>query len=554
MEQSSYRRLATLAHAGHQLAAVGSLDEAVDVVARCSLELVGGDSASVGRIDAARGLIRVLRNRGDLADWEEEQPDDEVYPLGDFPWLDLPPDRATAWYGSVDDADLRDPERELLEAMGKRSMLTVPLVVDRTVWGMIAVVRGADRPLFDAEDLAAGEALGGMVGAALARMEERSELRALAFRDPLTGLANRRAIDDRLEQLLADDPPSAPVGVVLCDVNGLKAVNDVHGHHAGDALPREVARVLSAEAGRHPGAVAARLGGDEFCLVVEGIDEEQLRAIAGRLTERADTLGLGRGLSCGFAVADRRPGDARTSTAAAKALLRLADAAQYRVKRRGGEVRSRSSAWADDDQPVRPITAEAVERALAGLAETGADLVERLVAVAVGIAEVTNAGAWAVSRSQDGGPVVIVRNIDRVRTDDPGARAHPPGYEPGVAFDTDAYPATRAALAGGELHATLGSGDSAERAFLAASGYTELVGAGRPMGSDAWLVEVCGDALSAPMLGLAPVLRVLVELAVIGADPEVGADGDGDELRTDRSATRDRATSATPTANVGSSE
>jgi len=550
-EQSSYRRLAALAHAGHQLAAVGSLDEAVDVVARCSLELLRGDSASVGRIDAARGLIRVLRNRGDLADWEEEQPDDEVYPLGDFPWLDLPPERATAWYGSVDDAHLRDPERELLEAMGKRSMLTVPLVVDRTVWGMIAVVRGADRPRFDAEDLAAGEALGGMVGAALARMEERSELRALAFRDPLTGLANRRAVDDRLDQLFASDPPAAPVGVVLCDVNGLKVVNDVHGHHAGDALLREVARVLSAEAGRHPGAVAARLGGDEFCLVVEDGSEEQLEAIAGRLTERADTLELGRGLSCGVAVADRRPGDARTSTAAAKALLRLADAAQYRVKRRGGEVRSRSSAWADDEASVRPITAEAVQRALAGLAEAGGDLVERLVAVAVGIAEATNAGAWALLHSHDGGPVVIVRNVDRVRTGDPDARDDPLGYEPSVAFDIDAYPATRTALAGGELHATLTSGDSAERALLAASGCTELAGAGRPVGSDAWLVAVCGDALSVSMRGLASVLRVLIELAVTGADPDGGADGDED--RAARSSTPHRASSASPTANVGSS-
>jgi hypothetical protein len=64
----------------------------------------------------------------------------------------------------------------------------------------------------------------------------------------------------------------------------------------------------------------------------------------------------------------------------------------------------------------------------------------------------------------------------------------------------------------------LTEGDESERAFLAASGYTELVGAGRPLGRDAWLVEMCGDALSEPLEDLELVLRVLVEVAVVGSD------------------------------------
>jgi diguanylate cyclase (GGDEF)-like protein len=513
-DESSYRRLATLAHAGHLLAGVTSLDDAIDAVASVCLDLLQGDSAAVGRIDAARGLIRILRNTGDLADWEEERPDDEAYPLADFPWLDLPPERAIAWCGVLDDPELRAAERRLLESLGKQAMLTVPLVVDRAVWGVIAVMRGAARSGFGAEDLAAGEALSGMVGAALARMEERSELRALAFRDPLTGLANRRAVDDLLEELFAAGVTQVPVGVVLCDVNGLKAVNDVHGHSAGDALLREIARILSAEAGRHRRAVAARLGGDEFCLVVEDVDDEALDAIAARLTERAEAIGLGKGLSCGYAGATRRLGDAVTAKAAGKALMRLADAAQYRVKRSGGSARAGATLPLPARTDQESLVIEVANHVMARLARAGPDLVDRLETVAVGVSEVVDAGAWAVSRSDDGGPAVIVRNMDRVRTAEPDI----PGYEPGVAFNLDDYPATRDALAGGTFWATLAEGDDNERGFLAASGYSELIGAGRTLGTDAWLVEVCGDALSEPLAGLELLLRVLVEVAIAGSD------------------------------------
>jgi diguanylate cyclase (GGDEF)-like protein len=521
VEERSYGRLAALAHAGHRLAAVASLDEAVDVVATNSLDLIAGDSASVGRIDASTGLIRILCNVGKLADWEEERPDDEHYPLADFPQLSLPPERATAWYGYLEDPRLRVPERRLITALGKRAMLVVPLVVDRTVWGMVSVARGHDHGAFDAEDLAAGEALGGMVGAALARMEERSELHALAYRDALTGLANRRAVDDLLEEVFARETLSVRIAVVLCDVNGLKGVNDVHGHDVGDALLREVARLLSTEAGLHPEALAARLGGDEFCLVLQDVDDAELEAMTARLSEQARAIGVGDGLACGFAVADKRPGDATTSRSAAKAILRLADAAQYRVKRTGDQARSRTP-WSDPQEAARTIGAEMVERALGRLDVVGTQLVDRLEAVALAISEATDAGAWAVSRSEDGGPVVIVSNVDRVR----GHGDEPPQHAPGVAFDLDDYPATRAALEGGSFHATLASGEDSEREFLAACGYAEMIAAGRTVGTDGWLIEVFGDALSVPMVGLTPLLRVLLELAVAGADLRPSYDDD----------------------------
>jgi len=116
-----------------------------------------------------------------------------------------------------------------------------------------------------------------------------------------------------------------------------------------------------------------------------------------------------------------------------------------------------------------------------------------------------------VSLSVDGGPVTIVRNLDRPRH----ARADSEGFEPGVEFPLEDYPATREALHGGSFHASLISGDEAERGFLAAAGYVEMIAAGRSIGTDSWLVEICADALSEPLIDLEPLLRVLVELAVV---------------------------------------
>jgi diguanylate cyclase (GGDEF)-like protein len=512
-DHSSYRRLAALAHAGRQLAAASSRDDAIAMIADVGLEALSGDSATIGRVEHEHGLLRILRNVGDLASWEDQLPRDETYRLADFPQLSASPGRAVAWSGSIEEPGLPPAIQALLRALGKRSLILVPLVVDGAVWGMFSVVRAHAQEPFDAEDLALGEALGGLLGATLGRIEDRNELHDLAYRDALTGLGNRRAVDDRLEAVFDQVPLRSPVAVVLCDVNGLKAVNDDYGHHAGDRLLQDVALLLSAEAGSLPGALAARLGGDEFCLVIEGLEPASLDEITVRLREHAASLRLGDGLSCGWALATKRPGSAPTAVAAARALLRLADAAQYRVKRHGRDAPSSPTAQGRE----RDLPAELVGEALARLQGAGPTVLDRLSAVSTAVFDLTNAAAWAVSLSVDGGPITIVRNLDRPRH----TRTDNDAFVPGEQFPLDDYPATREALRGGSFHASLISGDEAERGFLAAAGYVELIAAGRSNGPDGWLVEICADALSAPLLDLEPLLRLLVELAVTVPEHEL---------------------------------
>lgn len=96
---------------------------------------------------------------------------------------------------------------------------------------------------------------------------QTQELRATVRRDPLTGIANRRALDEHLADALEDQ---RQLCLVTLDLNGFKALNDTFGHAAGDALLVAAAETLAGVVGDR--GLVARQGGDEFCLVLDGVD------------------------------------------------------------------------------------------------------------------------------------------------------------------------------------------------------------------------------------------------------------------------------------------
>jgi diguanylate cyclase (GGDEF)-like protein len=145
----------------------------------------------------------------------------------------------------------------------------------------------------------------------------------LAHTDPLTGLANRRAWQDRLDAALRDAAATgAPLAVALLDLDRFKDLNDTQGHGAGDRLLRELAAGWSgAVRGRD---LLARLGGDEFGLLLTDCDEQGALTLVERL--RADIPGEH---TCSAGVAAWRAGET------ADALLARADAALYAAKAAG---------------------------------------------------------------------------------------------------------------------------------------------------------------------------------------------------------------------------
>ncbi|WP_066337150.1 GGDEF domain-containing protein [Azohydromonas lata] len=168
-----------------------------------------------------------------------------------------------------------------------------------------------------------------------AGLQAQAALAQASLRDPLTGAYNRRALDFKLDALLRQARERhQPLAVLALDLDGFKAVNDGHGHAAGDAALREVVARLHAAVGEAD--LVARTGGDEFVIALQpGTDEAAAQAVGRRLMQAlAEPVALPGGsaarlgVSVGVALCPREG-------AGARALLEAADAACCAAKRGG---------------------------------------------------------------------------------------------------------------------------------------------------------------------------------------------------------------------------
>ncbi|GFM17970.1 PAS/PAC and GAF sensor-containing diguanylate cyclase/phosphodiesterase [Mycobacterium sp. PO1] len=193
----------------------------------------------------------------------------------------------------------------------------------RVVWGALTVVLvcgPSDRPHCFISQI---------LDVTAERVREADLVRR-ADTDPLTTIANRAAAWSRLEELDARD---AGYGVLFCDIERFKSVNDRSGHHAGDHMLVEVAERLLAAIG--PDDLVARWGGDEFLVVTESVDDDDLALLAGRIADRMErtpvTLADGTDVpvTLTIGVCAHRRGDGRSIDD----VLALADEAMYRKRR-----------------------------------------------------------------------------------------------------------------------------------------------------------------------------------------------------------------------------
>lgn len=158
-------------------------------------------------------------------------------------------------------------------------------------------------------------------------LNRRSEdLRRQALEDPLTGLPNRR----RLDQLLASDLSSC--AVVVVDVDFFKRINDGYSHLVGDAVLRELAQLLRASCRR--GDTALRFGGEEFALVLQATEPDALLTLAERTRAAIETHNWAA-LAPGLAVTASFGAALGTEAATSIELLALADSRLLSAKRNG---------------------------------------------------------------------------------------------------------------------------------------------------------------------------------------------------------------------------
>jgi|WetSurMetagenome_2_1015567.scaffolds.fasta_scaffold03361_3 diguanylate cyclase (GGDEF)-like protein/PAS domain S-box-containing protein len=173
------------------------------------------------------------------------------------------------------------------------------------------------------------------VALAVSNLRLRAELHEQSIRDPLTGLFNRRFLDEFLERELARaSRAGAPMAVIMMDIDHFKRLNDTHGHEAGDAVLAALGRCLAE--GTRLEDVPCRYGGEEFLLVMPGLSAPGAIRRAEDLLERIGALEVsGQSgalgpitLSMGVAAFPEH-GDS------SQALLLAADAALYRAKAEG---------------------------------------------------------------------------------------------------------------------------------------------------------------------------------------------------------------------------
>ncbi len=224
------------------------------------------------------------------------------------------------------------------------------------------------------------------------RIEE--QLRYLSLHDALTGLYNRAYFEEEMHRL--ESGRFNPVGLVLCDVDGLKLVNDTLGHESGDILLIESAKVI--KNALRQGDMVARIGGDEFAVLLPQSDAETVEVVCARIRDairsyNTNNSGLTLSMSMGIAVANIAPANMDN-------LFKEADDNMYREKL----LRRQSASSAIVNTLMKALEARDF------ITEGHADRLQRLVAdvaVTIGLPERSVSDLRLLAQFHDIGKVGI---------------------------------------------------------------------------------------------------------------------------------------------------
>ena len=333
LEQSS-REIALLSELGDQLQSCRNAEEAYQVIARSGQLLCSTESGGLFVFNNSRNLLEMA------AFWGESPPRERKFTPDDCWGL-----RRGRPYV------VEERESQVVCAhLGKdlpASYLCIPMMAQGETLGVLHLRGGPldanpdmKSPIAQSEHFTLSKqqlaaTFAEHIALSLASLKLRETLLHQAIRDPLTGLFNRRYLEETIErELHRAARNAAPVGVIMFDIDHFKEFNDNFGHAAGDAILRELGEYLERKIRRED--IACRYGGDEFILVLPECSVETTRERAEQLREAFKGLNVKYNsqslpdvtLSLGVAVFS-----AHGSTA--ESLLREADQALYRAKAEG---------------------------------------------------------------------------------------------------------------------------------------------------------------------------------------------------------------------------
>ncbi|MCB5183943.1 GGDEF domain-containing protein [Methylobacillus gramineus] len=329
--------LSLMGELGSLLQACSSIEESLDVIRQFSIRLLNVDAGVIYLFRESRNQIEEKTSWGNPAKSDLVfQPDDCWALRRGEPHLS----------GGLHNS-LRCRHQHHEPAV---ISLCIPIVAQGNVLGILHLENHHGNEMTEVQRRLAIN-LASQIALAMASMRLRETLRNLSVRDPLTGLFNRRYMEESLQrELVTAQRKNRPLGIVILDIDHFKTFNDTFGHDAGDFLLREVGALLTAHS--RASDIACRFGGEEFVLIYPETAPEVVEQRTEQIRQAIFALQLqhfGRALgqvSASFGLAffpqHGSSGDE---------LLRLADKALYRAKAEG---RNRLEvAWVKDSVSIK---------------------------------------------------------------------------------------------------------------------------------------------------------------------------------------------------------
>jgi diguanylate cyclase (GGDEF)-like protein len=318
-------RLQALLDLSHKVSSSLEMSEVLEAFAERAAELTGATAAELSFWDQDRDCLVMLVEHLQGTDAITEE-GGQIYRLSDFPATRSVLTSQKPLQIRVSNEKDDPAERALLASRGQNSLLMLPLVAQGETIGLMEVIDVQDRK-FDQHDVDLCQALCDVVAIAVRNAMLYAEMQELAARDKLTGLYNRRLFEEQFDAAVARSLRNGEdLALLVVDLDGLKRINDLGGHPAGDEALKALGDALLETL--RAGDVACRLGGDEFAIILPGATP----ADAIKVAERAQEALVARGpysFSGGVARASANLGSIYD-------LYRSADIAAYRAKAAGG--------------------------------------------------------------------------------------------------------------------------------------------------------------------------------------------------------------------------
>ena len=264
-----------------------------------------------------------------------------------------------------------------------RSIVCLPLTVDRYVVGVLQLINRCDGQTFSSRELQLLEIFAQTISVSVANAVEAQRAREMARRDDLTRLYNDRYMHYRLTTVLEESLVGGhDCGIIFLDLDEFKRVNDSYGHLAGSRVLREIGDILRQVL---PGpSIAARYGGDEFVIILPESSHQEVFWVAETVRKTIEdhvflarpdlvdpvnypALSISQVLTCSLGLATLRHdliplfgGRPLQAVAAKNEILRVADTRMYRAKERGKNLTVFNEAPAPEDTAAaEPFNADA---------------------------------------------------------------------------------------------------------------------------------------------------------------------------------------------------